>query len=67
MCWMCHKWVHIDDMELDHIISRSRRPDLRYVHSNLAPSCHDCNTKKGSKEFIAPVHKTVEIEDIWSF
>jgi len=62
---MCHKWVHIDDMELDHIISRSRRPDLRYVLSNLAPSCHDCNTEKGSTEFIPHEYAIIEIDDIW--
>ena len=35
--------------ESDHIISVKARPDLAYVISNLAPSCHACNRAKGSR------------------
>lgn len=34
---------------LDHVKSRSSRPDLRYEFSNLKPCCFTCNTLKGSK------------------
>lgn len=51
VCWMCGTWVLPSEMELDHIKSRTRYPELRFVLSNLAPSCHPCNEKKGSREF----------------
>jgi 5-methylcytosine-specific restriction endonuclease McrA len=49
--YVCFKgdWVRAEDMELDHIIPRSHRPDLRFVLSNLQPSCSRHNTQKGSK------------------
>lgn len=37
-------------LTLDHKLSRSRHPELRYVLSNLTPSCYPCNTEKGSKD-----------------
>lgn len=36
------------EVTLDHIIPRSKRPDLRMELSNLQPSHWDCNTLKGS-------------------
>lgn len=35
---------------LDHIKSRSRHPELRFVQNNLAPCCGPCNELKGSKD-----------------
>lgn len=49
VCYLCNRPVHIDEMELDHRQSRSRRPDLRFEQSNLSPTHHTCNTEKGSK------------------
>jgi 5-methylcytosine-specific restriction endonuclease McrA len=48
VCAICAKWVEAENIEVDHILSRSRRPDLRFDHANLQPLCHRCNTKKGS-------------------
>lgn len=48
-CYICNRMLRREDCTLDHIISRSSRPDLRYVHSNLAVSCWTCNNSKGSK------------------
>jgi 5-methylcytosine-specific restriction endonuclease McrA len=45
-------------LTLDHIKSRSRYPELRFVLSNLAPCCASCNKRKGSKNIE-------EMEDIW--
>ena len=45
---LCLRFVDIDQLQLDHAISRSKRPDLRYVMSNLQPSCAPCNTQKSS-------------------
>lgn len=65
ICWICHGWVHESEMELDHIIARSRRPDLRYILTNLAPSHHLCNTVKGSSEHKEIVYDEVALDDIW--
>jgi 5-methylcytosine-specific restriction endonuclease McrA len=34
--------------EMDHRISRKRRPDLAMVDSNVQPSHHSCNRRKSS-------------------
>lgn len=47
-CYICGKWVKPLDMELDHVLSRSRHPELTFDEQNLKPSCHDCNYAKGS-------------------
>src|SRR5947209_7901422 len=47
-CYYCGKFLLPDEVELDHFISRSRAPHLRYDLNNLVVSCHDCNTLKGS-------------------
>jgi len=52
-CALCGKAITRSQTELDHILSRSRHPELRYELSNLQPSCHDCNQSKGSKEQVA--------------
>lgn len=56
ICYLCGIRVHKDKVELDHIYSRSRRPDLVYNENNLRPCCHECNQLKGSKsyEYFAP-------------
>lgn len=65
-CWLCNRHVHKDEFELDHIIARSRRPDLRFVLSNLAPSHHTCNSRRGSKEIVKPSKTYPQVhEDIW--
>jgi 5-methylcytosine-specific restriction endonuclease McrA len=51
-CWLCGKGIKKGEVELDHVLSRSRHPELRFELSNLKPSCHDCNTNKGSKEAV---------------
>lgn len=38
-------------MELDHVLSRSRHPELALEEDNVRPSCHDCNTAKGSLDY----------------
>lgn len=49
-CYLCGKALTKKETELDHILSRSRHPELRYELNNLKPSCHECNFKKGSRE-----------------
>lgn len=48
-CYICKTRLTRSTLTLDHIQSRSSRPDLRFVDSNLAPCCYTCNSKKGSQ------------------
>lgn len=48
-CHYCGIGMLKSETTLDHLIPRSRRPDLRYVLWNLVSACGPCNTKKGSK------------------
>lgn len=64
-CYICGKLLTRSQLTLDHIKSRSRHPELRYVLKNLAPCCWDCNTAKGSldiEEYLATLDKQKEIE-----
>lgn len=55
--WTCylqiHEWcpiqLNINSITLDHVVSRSRDPSLRYNLENLRPACIYCNEKKGSR------------------
>lgn len=52
-CYLCGKLLDINTLTLDHKLSRSRHPELRFELSNLAPACARCNYEKGSKNFIS--------------
>jgi 5-methylcytosine-specific restriction endonuclease McrA len=41
--------LSVDNITLDHVISRSRDSTKRFDLSNLRPACFYCNDKKGSK------------------
>lgn len=45
----CPKLIDISQLTLDHVVSRSRDPSLRYTLSNLRPACYYCNDLKGSR------------------
>lgn len=55
--WECylqiHEWcprrIDISHLTLDHVVSRSRDPSLRFNLDNLKPACIYCNEKKGSR------------------
>lgn len=55
--WICylqiHEWcpvrIDLSTMTLDHVVSRSRDPSLRYSADNLKPACKYCNSLKGSR------------------
>ena len=64
ICWIGRDLVHSTVFELDHIISRSRQPDLVFTLSNLAPSCHLHNAEKGSLEHRID-NIAVEIDNVW--
>lgn len=55
--WECylqiHEWcpirIDVHQLTLDHVVSRSRDPSLRFNLSNLKPACQYCNSEKGSR------------------
>lgn len=47
-CALCPYMVHRSETTLDHIETRSSRPDLKYVLSNLQPAHGACNVRRGS-------------------
>jgi 5-methylcytosine-specific restriction endonuclease McrA len=55
--WECylriHPWcpVRLDlaHLTLDHVVSRSADPSLRFNANNLKPACQYCNDMKGSR------------------
>lgn len=55
--WECYLKIHewcpgrltARTLTLDHVISRSHAPGLRFDASNLRPACIYCNGMKGSK------------------
>lgn len=49
-CYLCGVLLTRETLTLDHIQSRGRYPELRYVLSNLQPSCAPCNLAKGSRD-----------------
>jgi hypothetical protein len=46
---LCPQLLTVQTLTLDHVIPRSRRPDLRYNDDNIKPACWDCNSEKGSR------------------
>jgi len=50
-CTYCGKQLDLGSLTLDHKLSRSRHPELRYELSNLTPACWECNSEKGSKDY----------------
>lgn len=59
--WECylqiHEWcprrVDIFKLTLDHVVSRSHDPSLRFKLENLKPACSYCNSEKGSRSYAA--------------
>ena len=62
--WECylriHPWcpgrIDLEHLTLDHVVSRSRDPSLRFNLDNFRPACQYCNTEKGSKalDYVKP-------------
>lgn len=48
-CYICLRQIPAEEITLDHVIPRSRRPDLVFDENNVRPACGQCNTDKGSK------------------
>lgn len=52
-CALCPQMVHRDECTLDHIQTRSSRPDLKYDLENLQPAHALCNFARGSMSMEA--------------
>lgn len=48
VCALCANLVHKKEVTLDHIITRSRDPKLKYDLDNLQPAHFLCNQLRGS-------------------
>ncbi len=64
VCTYCRVWIPEKEVTVDHIISRSRAPHLRYVQSNLCISCWDCNTRKGSGDWLSTELPVIKLDDL---
>lgn len=49
ICGLCGRHVHVSEVVLDHIMPRSKAPELEFELSNLQPAHQLCNGLKGSK------------------
>lgn len=50
-CYLCGKRMLPSETTLDHVIPRSKAPELRFKLDNLKPCCWKCNDEKGSKVY----------------
>ncbi len=70
-CSLCPRWIHQDEITVDHIIPRSRAPELRFEFSNLAFAHAECNAAKGSTVIVDITVKQQiegwedELEGLW--
>ncbi len=57
-CCYCKKELFHDigEVDIDHILSKSKFPKFTFYPLNLALSCRSCNTKKGSKNVLVKSH-----------
>ncbi len=44
----CEKILTRSTIQLEHVKSKARHPELKYSVSNLKPACANCNKLKGS-------------------
>lgn len=47
----------MSDVEIDHILPRSNRPDLAFSPDNMQPVHSICNYRKGSKKWKPKITK----------
>ena len=70
VCSYCGRWIPANEVTVDHIIARSKAPQLRFKHSNLTVACGVCNAEKGSKtydvkELLSVADEPDEIDNLW--
>lgn len=67
VCYLCSKWVPAGEITVDHVIARSRAPELRFTFSNLAVCCSACNEAKGSRTLVnnQEAQEIDELDGLW--
>lgn len=60
-CYMCHSYVDYKDVELDHVLPRSRGGDSS--PRNISVSCFKCNRSKGDSIGIEQLNRLRELRD----
>jgi hypothetical protein len=66
--WECYLQIHpwcprridLAHLTLDHVVSRTRDPSLRFKAENLRPACMPCNEMKGSRALDVVKPKPVQ-------
>ncbi|MFQ6028109.1 MAG: HNH endonuclease [Dehalococcoidia bacterium] len=50
-CAKCRRWIRDKiDITVDHILPRSRYPELALQGDNLCVLCRSCNSRKGNRD-----------------
>jgi hypothetical protein len=52
----CEIMVNRETINLEHKLSKTRHPDLKYTVSNIGSACQPCNKFKGSKDWDEKRH-----------
>lgn len=47
---MCPKKLNRQNLSQEHVYSKVRHPELKYVVENIKPACAFCNKMKGSRD-----------------
>jgi 5-methylcytosine-specific restriction endonuclease McrA len=47
---ICPNWLTRSTITLEHVKSKARHPELKFVVTNLKPACSFCNAIKGSRD-----------------
>lgn len=47
---LCPKKITYSTINLEHVKSKARYPELRYDLDNIKPACSECNRIKGSRD-----------------
>lgn len=66
-CAYCEShFAHVTPGDIEHIIPKSRDPDLMFIWENLTIACDWCNTNKGDREgLIDPYNEDPEAHFIF--
>ncbi len=61
-CAYCEsKHLHVSFGDVEHIVPKATRPDLRFEWDNLTLACTSCNNRKGENEgFVDPYRDDID-------
>lgn len=61
ICYLCHQLVEFANVEIDHLIPRSRGGDSS--PKNLSVTCLKCNRSRGNRIDIEQLHRLLELRE----